>query len=258
MGHYKSNCRQPLKDKSANVATDEIADALILSVSSPLKTWVLDFGASFHSCISADVMKQYTPSKLGKVYLADDEPLEIVGKGDVRIKTPNGSMIELHGVRHIPLLKRNLLSVGQLDDEGYDVGFGGGRWKISKGAMVLARGKKEGTLYTTSNTSDCIAIAGANGDADLWHCRLGHMSEKGMKVLCSKGLLPGLKSVDIGLCKDCVFGKQKRVSFSKGGRTLKKQKLELVHSDLCGPASVTSHGGASYYMTLIDDSTRKV
>ena len=39
---------------------------------------------------------------------------------------------------------------------------------------------------------------------------------------------------------------------------MKKEKLELVHSDLWGPAPVTSLGGASYYMTFIDDSTRKV
>ena len=97
----------------------------------------------------------------------------------MRIKRPNGSMLELHDVRHVPGLKRNLLSVGQMDDEGYDVNFGGGRWKITKGAMVIARGKKEGTLYMTSNTKDCIAIAGANSDADLWHCRLGHISRRG-------------------------------------------------------------------------------
>ena len=205
-GHYKSNCKQPLKDKSANATADDIADALILSVSSPLEHWVLDSGASFHSG-SADVMKPYTSGSFGKVYLADDEPLEIVGKGDVRIKVSNGSMLELDDVRHVPGSKRNLLSVGQMDDEGYDINFGGGRWKITKGAMVLARGKKEGTLYMTSNTKDCIAIAGANSDADLWRCRLGHMSEKGMKVLCSKDMLPGLKSVEIGLCEDCVFGK---------------------------------------------------
>ncbi|PKI61833.1 hypothetical protein CRG98_017731 [Punica granatum] len=60
-----------------------------------------------------------------------------------------------------------------------------------------------------------------------------------------------LTSVDID------FDDEKRVSFLKAGRTLKEQKLELVHSDLWGPAPVTSLGGASYYMTFIDDSTRK-
>ena len=38
----------------------------------------------------------------------------------------------------------------------------------------------------------------------------------------------------------------------------KKEKLELVHSDVWGPASVPSHGGLRYYVTLIDDSNRKV
>ncbi|XP_031390880.1 uncharacterized protein LOC116203328 [Punica granatum] len=123
--------------------------------------------------------------------------------------------------------------------------------------MVVARGKKEGTLYMIVNSHDSIALASANSNADLWHCRLGHMSEKGMKQLCSKGKLSGLKTVKLGLCEDCVFGKQKRVSFSKASRTLKEQKLELVHSDLWGSTPITSLGGASYYMTFIDDFTRK-
>ncbi|KAL8140772.1 hypothetical protein V2J09_006793 [Rumex salicifolius] len=114
---------------------------------------------------------------------------------------------------HIPGLKRNLLSVGQMDEEGYFVIFGGGAWKITKGSMVIARGKMEGTLYSIGSFSDCIAVAREYSNADLWHCRLGHMSEKGMKVLCSKGLLPGLKSAEIGLCEDWIFGKQKRVTF---------------------------------------------
>ncbi|PKI63637.1 hypothetical protein CRG98_015955 [Punica granatum] len=105
-----------------------------------------------------------------EVYLVDDEPLEIAGKGDVRIKTPNGLVWQLRGVRHILGLKRNLISVGQLDDEGYDLSFGSSSWKIIKGAMVMARGKKEGTLYMTVNNHDNIALANANSDADLWHC----------------------------------------------------------------------------------------
>ena len=32
----------------------------------------------------------------------------------------------------------------------------------------------------------------------------------------------------------------------------------LVHSDVCGPMPVKSLGGASYFVTFIDDSTRKV
>ncbi|KAL2244363.1 UNVERIFIED_CONTAM: Retrovirus-related Pol polyprotein from transposon TNT 1-94 [Sesamum indicum] len=60
------------------------------------------------------------------------------------------------------------------------------------------------------------------------------MSKKGMNVLKSKGRLPELKSVEVGYCEHCVFGKQKRVSFLTIGRTPRKEKLELVHTDLWG------------------------
>ena len=46
-------------------------------------------------------------------------------------------------------------------------------------------------------------------DLCLWHNRLGHMSTKGMNMLITKGALEGLNSVNMGLCKSCVMGKQK-------------------------------------------------
>ena len=103
-----------------------------------------------------------------------------------------------------------------------------------------------------------MATIDAEVNSSLWHCRLGHMSEKGMKVMLSKGKLPELKSVEHSLCESCIFGKQKRVSVSKSGREPKAAKLELVHTDVWGPSHVTSLGGSRYYVTFIDDSSRKV
>ncbi|KAL8162559.1 hypothetical protein V2J09_014048 [Rumex salicifolius] len=116
--HYKNECKAT-KDESVNSANDDHGDvlivsdstvetaieALVLSMSSPLESWVLH------------LMEHYTSGNFGKVYLAHDDPLKIVGKGDVRVKLANGSVIELHGVMQIPRLKRNLLSVGQMDKE---------------------------------------------------------------------------------------------------------------------------------------------
>lgn len=93
---------------------------------------------------------------------------------------------------------------------------------------------------------------------ELWHCRLGHMSEKGMKLLLNDGKIPKLKSVDHHLCKSCVFGKQERVSFLIGGRELKHDRLELVHTNVYKPATVSSFRGSYYYITFIDDSTKKL
>ena len=122
----------------------------------------------------------------------------------------------------------------------------------------MARGKKTGTLYMTSSPRDTIVVAEASTDTSLWHCRLGHMSEKGMKMLLSRGKLLELKSIDFDICESCILGKQKNVSFLKTGRTLKAEKLELIHTNLWGPSPVASFGGSRYYITFIDDSSIKV
>ena len=74
----------------------------------------------------------------------------------------------------------------------------------------MACGKKTCTLYITSCPRDTIAVADASIDTSLWHRRLGHMSEKGMKMLLSKGKLPELKSIDFDMCESCILGKQKK------------------------------------------------
>ena len=94
---------------------------------------------------------------------------------------------------------------------------------VTKGARVLARGKKIGTLYMTSCPRDIIAIADVSTNTSQWHCRLGHISEKMMKMLLSKRKLSELKSIDFDMCESCILGKQKKVSFLKlaGHRRLK-------------------------------------
>ena len=62
----------------------------------------------------------------------------------------------------------------------------------------------------SSSLRDTIAVAKASTNTSLWHRRLGHMSEKWMKMLLSKGKLPELKSVDFDMCESCIFGKQKK------------------------------------------------
>ena len=147
------------------------------------------------------------------MYLADGRALDVVGMGVVRILLPKGSVWLLEKVQHIPNPRRNLISVGQLDDEGHVILFIGGTWKVTKEARVLVCGKKTGTLYMTSSPRDTVGVAEASTDTSLWHHRLGHISEKGMKMLLSRGKLQELKSVDFDMCESCILGKQKRVSF---------------------------------------------
>lgn len=58
----------------------------------------------------------------------------------------------------VPNLRRNLISTGQLGSEGYIVTLSDKLWKVTKGALVVAKGEKVGTLYLcTGNTYSTLA-----------------------------------------------------------------------------------------------------
>ena len=66
-----------------------------------------------------------------------------------------------------------------------------------------------------------------------------------------------MKQVSLEFCDNCVYGKKKRVVFIRFGKQKKSEKLELVHTDVWGPAQVQSLSLSYYYVTFIDDATRK-
>ncbi|GJS67950.1 retrovirus-related pol polyprotein from transposon TNT 1-94 [Tanacetum coccineum] len=93
--------------------------------------------------------------------------------------------------------------------------------------------------------------------AQVWHKRLGHISEAGLQVLEKQGLF-GKKSLGkLDLCKKCVLGKSLRVSFSVG-RHNTQGVIDYVHSDLWGPSQVESLGGKMYFLSIVDDYSRRV
>jgi hypothetical protein len=109
----------------------------------------------------------------------------------------------------------------------------------------------------TGNIESFISLASTGVDTTLWNHRLGHMSDKGMQILHKINLLPNIKQIDLDLCEHCVYGKHKRVRFLIVGKENKSERLELVHTYVWGLAQVSYIGGSQYYVTFIDDATRK-
>jgi hypothetical protein len=91
-----------------------------------------------------------------------------------------GCRLILKDVRHIPDLRLNLISGDALDKDGFKHYLGGGEWKLSKGSMVVARGKSWNSLYRTHGKvlKNGLNAVQAGSSVNLWHQRLGHMSEK--------------------------------------------------------------------------------
>lgn len=130
----------------------------------------------------------------------------------------------------------------------------------SAGAKIYDEKKK--LIATASRVNDLFKLdtstenefAAFASEAILWHKRLGHVSVSNMFFL--KKSVNGIEIPTSMPCEVCTQGKQTRLPFKdKGTRAV--SLLQIVHSDVCGPMSVNSIGGAKYYVCFIDDFSRK-
>ena len=151
-----------------------------------------------------------------------------------------------------------MISVGQLDESGIRAGFSSGGWTLHRGNLLLARGPKVHSLYplyVTLREGDLILVD--IPVSSLWHGRLGHLSKADITHLSRAGYIPKLSFSDHQFCEHCQYGKQVATSHPTAAPR-ESSPLDLVHSDVCGPMPHQSLGGASYFVSFIDDSTRKV
>ncbi|GJV18246.1 transposable element [Tanacetum coccineum] len=267
-GHWKFNCPK-LKEKGqvAAVAKDDSGSKrdVVLSVvdykGTPL-VWIMDFACSFNMSPNRDWFMTYEEFDGGHVFMGNDSPCKVVGIGTIRINMHDGVVRTLTDVRHVPDIKKNLISLGVLDSKGFKYTSENGVLRVSKGALVMMKATKgTSSLYTlqgetiTGSASVSCSEKSNSYLTKLWHMRLGHMSEKGMVILSKRGLLDNHKVANLEFCEHCVIGKQKRVSFSKAIHQT-KGTLDYLHADCWGPSRVPSLGGARYFLSIIDDFSR--
>ncbi|KAE8734234.1 Serine carboxypeptidase-like 33 [Hibiscus syriacus] len=243
-GHLKKDCWSLNKNSNpqGNTAnTSDDGDALCCETSTTVEgrkrftyIWLIDSGATYHMTSRREWFYHYEPVLGGSVYSCNDHALEIVGVRTIKLKMYNGTIKVVRDVRHVKGLKKYLLSYGLLDNNASKI--------------ETRKGNHEGVPW-----SDCGAES--SDSAMLWHKKLGHMSEQGIKVLVEQKLLPGLTKVSLTLCEHCITSKQHRLKFNTSN-SRGKSVLELVHSDVW-QAPVTSLGGAKYFVSFIDDYSKR-
>lgn len=87
---------------------------------------------------------------------------------------------------------------------------------------------------------------------------MDHLNFRDLVCALKNGAIRGInvkEEPEDSNCEICIQGKMMRLSFPKESDQ-KTAKLELIHTDICGPMRVTSNGGSKYFITFIDDSTR--
>ena len=276
-GHIQKNCfkwkndqknggagKAEDADRVATTTKDDLVvvfDENVVNTISSDVSWVADTGAAVHVTSRRDFFATYTPGKYGSLRMGNNDVSEVVGTGDICLKVGNGSTLRLKDVRHAPDIRMNLISIGRLDEDGFGNGFCDGVWKLSKGSLVIARGKKvKSNLYLmqASVSTDDVNLVEKQNSPELWHRRLSHISAKGLETLVKKNAISGLNNASLEKCSHCFAGKQNRVSFKTHQPHRMQNLLDLVHSDVFGPLKVHSFSGASYFVTFIDDHSRKL
>ena len=139
----------------------------------------------------------------------------------------------LHDVRYVPGIKKSLLSVGQMDTHGYSTLFEKGSWKLTRGSQLIVKSIKRGTLYCLHGRAQqglFITLGEVNSHMELWHKRLGHMSQKGLAMLCNVRRFD-VQDTNLESCNDCTYGKNVKCSYySRVSR--KSNVLDLVYMNV--------------------------
>ncbi|WVZ25126.1 hypothetical protein V8G54_003670 [Vigna mungo] len=268
MGHIKKFCPEKGKagrpQETADVAEAsegyESAGVLVASSEDPQRSWVMDSGCSYHMCPVKEFFENLDQKEHGNVLLGNNKACRVQGVGSVRLKMFDNREMVLQAVRYVPELKRNLISISSFDLGGYTTKVEDGVMKVCSGDSVVAKGRRRNDLYILEGSTVIGHVSVASGTentARLWHLRMGHISEKGLEELEKQGLLLGDKLQKLDFCDHCVLGKSHRIPFGKGKHSTERP-FEYVHADLWGPARTLTHGGGAYFLSIIDDFSRRV
>lgn len=224
--------------------------------------WYLDNGASNHMTGQLSKFRDLDRSVNGQVRFGDGSTVLIKGKGSIVLKCKNGDERLLKDVYYIPTLCNNIISLGQLSEDGNKVILNGAHlWVYGKdGQLIMKVTRSMNRLYKIiieSGSSECL-LSKCDENAWLWHTRLGHVNFNAMNLMSTKQMVYGLPDIKVQseVCNGCLMSKQTRKGFPSQATYSANRVLEIVHGDLCGPISPATTAGNKYLFLLVDDYSR--
>ncbi|KAF8725661.1 hypothetical protein HU200_020204 [Digitaria exilis] len=224
--------------------------------------WILDTGATNHMTGARSAFAELDSGIRGTVRFGDGSTVGIEGRGTVLFQCKTGEHQKLTGVYHIPRLTANIISLGQLEEEGFKILLNQGALKIwdPEGRLVARVPRAASRLYILKVVVDkpvCLA-AHTEETAWRWHARYGHLGFQGLQKLSKGEMVIGLPRIDHvnQVCDGCLVGKQRRFPFPAASKFRARQRLELVHADLCGPITPATPGGKKMFLLAVDDMSR--
>lgn len=267
-GHFAKNCHAPKKKTTEKAEENKSFVAAFSACSQTMNPdlWYVDSGASMHMTNRRDWMYDVTSPPVPTITVASKTALSVdsMGKVNLLMNGSNETKIQVREVLYIPKLAANLLSVSAMVKNGCKVTFRDKCCDIhDKNGKFLCTAELVNNLYQLNTFREVFSNLTCSNDSTdlvLWHRRMGHLNFSDVSKLpeCAEGVTPFPdKSKGSITCTTCLEGKQTRLPFNNTG-TRASHSLQLIHTDLCGPMEETSLGGMKYFITFIDDYTRRV
>lgn len=130
------------------------------------------------------------------VKFGDGSTVQIKGKGSIFYQCKNGDHRLLQEVYYIPRLRSNIISLGQMAEDGNDIVLAGPFIKVfgRNGTLLMKVRRTANRLYKIaleSCRSVCL-FASLTGPAWFWHARLGYMNFYALRMMSKKKMADGL------------------------------------------------------------------
>jgi hypothetical protein len=260
--HVVEDEEPPSKMIREQIKDHVLISSLSGSVTPGEDTWLIDSGASKHMTGQRNILSCISEKKFSqKVTLGDDYQYPIKGVGESNHKLNSRNSLKMKDVLYVLGLKKNLLSISDLEKKGFGVSFIDGEVLMwAKGETLneaIIIGSEENGLYKLKGHSEAAMTHTIENSCELWHRRLAHINYKALPYICKVITgLPELKGDHKGVCNGCAQGKNIKNPFPKRDNKT-KGVLELIHSSVCGPMPPSSIRGYAYYVSFIDDYSRK-
>ena len=166
-----------------------------------------------------EVFSDFDTRVHGTVWFGDGSVARIEGRGTVLFKLKDVGHKALGGVYHISRLTASIVSIGQLDEDGYRIDIQAGVLRIwdPHGRLMAKVQRTEDCLYMLTldiGKPVCQAAQGSS-TAWRWHARFGHLNFRGLRRLAQEDVVRGLPSIEHvdEVCDSCLAGKQRRMAF---------------------------------------------
>mgnify|MGYP000022840313 CR=1 FL=1 len=105
------------------LTVESITEKEVLLSTEESTSWLLNSGASYQVTLFRSQVHSYMARDFEPVRVGNSQHCVVVGIGSIELNLPRGSTLVLSGVRHVPDLRRSLISVGQLGEAGIHAGF---------------------------------------------------------------------------------------------------------------------------------------